>query len=982
VPYGQGVPSVEPTPTAPEDYERVAPTGLEAYKELGQSIKGLGAEIGKSAEFFGQVRADNAFNNYQEQSTKLLYGDPSKKVPGPDGSLIPDTGFMGLRGDVALRQRPQVEQQLDNILKQSRAGLSTPREQLEFDTYSRRLRTNLGERIGSHADEQAKTYYAAVNKQTDTNAQNMIGADPLNEDSFNHSMHDAINARVKQAQLEGAQPGDVLWKQAVNDGTRASWTTRIEAAAARDPATAYKMLQENQSVLGVNYDPLAAKIRPLVADKVLNDRVYKNVQPPAAAGAPAGRPALRLVPPAAAAAPVAGLETSKLSPQYNESIAKHAQDIGAKPADLYAAINYESRFNMNIRGGTGGNYFGLIQFGPKESRQFGVHPGMTFDQQMDSVNKFLVSRGFKPGMGIAEMYSIINAGSLDANGKPRWSASDGRGTIATHVGEIQKNFYPGGAAHVTEATLGPADQKMAIAARGVDTGAPGTVLSKGQVMSDALAFFPDDPEMQRLYISRGDALANEIKTSSALDATEIKQKSDAAANGYMTAILGGTAQPNILGQIANDPNMTWETKESLTRAIESHADDSNVNATASYGTGFWDAYKAVNAPVGDPSRIADIATIFNRAGPGGNLTLAGAQKLATLVNANRKSVDDAAVNRTKLGLLDYAKDKLSFDQDTMVPGAPPLKDPRGRQIFEGTFIPQFEAAYDKWTKEGKDPWQFLTKDNVEKLIGGLRSPREMALAKMQAAEGTVPQGTQLPSPPEGVDPQGWREVMSVPVVVAGAALPLDKWQATIERLAADPTETNKAWFDYHFGPSFTAAFGDQKDRASDVVLDALGISGKQALPPDERPSTGKPAAAAAPSAPAAPGVAAAGEAAGAPPTIFNPLSAAIEGLGGASRERAAAGSRALETPGIGPPTLPPPVPGEPLTAFSPPGGPIPDVLTTMVNHYRQTLKESGKFTAKEIDQMVSDHIDFLRKQPAPAAPEKPSPPYFGGMVRG
>ena len=82
------------------------------------------------------------------------------------------------------------------------------------------------------------------------------------------------------------------------------------------------------------------------------------------------------------------------------------------------------------------------------------------------------------------------------------------------------------------------------------------------------------------------------------------------------------------------------------------------------------------------------------------------------MQSNRKSVADQAVNQAKAGLIAYAKEKLSFDQEALAAGLT-LKDPKGRQIFNATFIPAFEAAFDSWVKSGKDPWQFLTREQVE-----------------------------------------------------------------------------------------------------------------------------------------------------------------------------------------------------------------------------------------------------------------------------
>lgn len=132
----------------------------------------------------------------------------------------------------------------------------------------------------------------------------------------------------------------------------------------------------------------------------------------------------------------------EITPDDVNAIVASAERIGADPRDYIAIMNYESGINPQRWGGAGGNYFGLIQFGGPERQQFGVREGQSIQEQLPSVEGFLKARGFKPGMGLAEMYSIINAGSLDRNGQPRWNASDGNGNVRSHVASIAKSHYP------------------------------------------------------------------------------------------------------------------------------------------------------------------------------------------------------------------------------------------------------------------------------------------------------------------------------------------------------------------------------------------------------------------------------------------------------------------------------------------------------------------------------------------------------------
>lgn len=128
-----------------------------------------------------------------------------------------------------------------------------------------------------------------------------------------------------------------------------------------------------------------------------------------------------------------------------------AQRIGADPVDYATVISYETggKFDPSIRGGAGNRHIGLIQFGPNEQRQYGASQGQTFEEQLPAVERYLTGRGFKPGMGILDLYSTINAGSPG-----RYNASDANnggapGTVADKV-----NQQMGGHRAKAEALLG------------------------------------------------------------------------------------------------------------------------------------------------------------------------------------------------------------------------------------------------------------------------------------------------------------------------------------------------------------------------------------------------------------------------------------------------------------------------------------------------------------------------------------------------
>lgn len=118
-----------------------------------------------------------------------------------------------------------------------------------------------------------------------------------------------------------------------------------------------------------------------------------------------------------------------------DALIASAQRIGADPLDLATAISYETggTFNPGIRGGAGKRHIGLIQFGIPEQQKYGASQDQSFEEQLPAVEGYLTDRGFKPGMGILDLYSTINAGRPG-----RYTASDAGnggapGTVADKV---------------------------------------------------------------------------------------------------------------------------------------------------------------------------------------------------------------------------------------------------------------------------------------------------------------------------------------------------------------------------------------------------------------------------------------------------------------------------------------------------------------------------------------------------------------------
>lgn len=108
--------------------------------------------------------------------------------------------------------------------------------------------------------------------------------------------------------------------------------------------------------------------------------------------------------------------------------------------------------------------FGLIQFGIPEQQRYGVTQRTPAEQQVDAAGRFLVDRGFKPIMGLADLYSAINAGHVGLYGLSDAGNGGAPGTVMDKVTQQM-----GGHRAKAEALLG-----------GGFTPAPAQVRTQGQ----------------------------------------------------------------------------------------------------------------------------------------------------------------------------------------------------------------------------------------------------------------------------------------------------------------------------------------------------------------------------------------------------------------------------------------------------------------------------------------------------------------------
>lgn len=202
--------------------------------------------------------------------------------------------------------------------------------------------------------------------------------------------------------------------------------------------------------------------------------------------------------PAATGVPSGVSGSVDVSPDIKEGIIKTAAAVGIDPVDLATAISYETggTFDPTKAGPVTkhGQHRGLIQFGEPQAAQYGVDWNNPVGSQLGengAVAKYLVASGVKPGMGLLDVYSAINAGAPGLYNRSDAAAGGAPGTVADKVNQQM-------AGHRAKALALFGNQQPAPAAAAINAVAPVQVasLSPDAGMAEAMPMPAATPTMR------------------------------------------------------------------------------------------------------------------------------------------------------------------------------------------------------------------------------------------------------------------------------------------------------------------------------------------------------------------------------------------------------------------------------------------------------------------------------------------------------
>ncbi len=589
-----GVPEVAPDTQAPNDYQRIDTNPAMFGGAIAQSEEKAGAGLSKAGQFYGEVSADHATNQYMSGVRDILGG--TGKADPVTGKI--DTGYYGLTGDEALKQRAPTEQKIDDLRKTIMGGLMTPESQLQFDQYSRRMQAINSEGMERFGNAQYQTWASKTNADAiKTNAEYSAWK-PDDENVASASFDNVLKALVKQSQVDGTQSSPEYVNGLPDKAHAIVAEARMKGLLAQNSPNAKAFFDKNKTILSTSPGYTELDNRVVAQD---GNRVGDLATSQAAQTRQAARPSMG-----------PGVQTAG----YDVFRAQESQGSNTDNQYQIQASTF-ARFKQ------GDEDFNKPADRDAVAKRFIDHledryPGDTARQ---AVAYFSGEGNVNPDLSSPTPW--INGARTDANGK----------TVQSYVSDIQKRV---GSDPVNDSSYLPSLRADAVQ----------------RVMQ-----LTDDPRVQRVALARISQQFTAAQVAADQTRAAKKDASDAAMNRYIGPILSGKATLDMLNHIHNDPALDWEGKENLDKAWLEHANDPD-KAARSFGDGFWGAYKQVTAAEGDPSRIGSIQPLLGRAGPGGDLTLSGVQKLNQIMTEIRTPEGARKTELTKQ-LFKTAEQKIS-----------------------------------------------------------------------------------------------------------------------------------------------------------------------------------------------------------------------------------------------------------------------------------------------------------------------------------
>lgn len=282
-------------------------------------------------------------------------------------------------------------------------------------------------------------------------------------------------------------------------------------------------------------------------------------------------------------------------------------------------------------------------------------------------------------------------------------------------------------------------------------------VSRADALAAVLKETEGNPQLQAAAIKHANQMlaVEQARWAEAQRADLIQKRGMQAAqeeaiNRITTQALIDPTRIDIVRDIANNPFLTGEQKWQMTRNVSAQMQRDDGTDSKTYGPGFWKFYQAIHRPEGDPERITDPSALYAFGGPGGQLTLAGIDKLVGEIKG-RRTPEGEAEGLMKKQFLENARKQISGSNELLH-----IRDPKGDDLYL-RFLAQVLPAYDEARRGGAAPVRLLNPDSPDylgKAIGGFKRPMAewmRDLATSDALAGT-PDATPAATAAKGAEP--------------------------------------------------------------------------------------------------------------------------------------------------------------------------------------------------------------------------------------
>lgn len=404
-------------PVVPVEENRVGIAAISGAKLRAANVSGTGMDaLANGLAKVGQAVGEYAITQdaIQDHADKIYARDLALQYKAEASKRVGE--FKSLMGKNAVSAASDVSGGLTQLARDTRGRASNPRMQAYLDEFLKPAETETMGLVADHSRAQQfefakNTYASGVDL-----AQRDAVANAGNPELQGKAMQDGIDGIDRLSKLLGWDEATVTVKrQTFTSGVHRDVMDRMLAQPDADIDGIAGYLEQHKSQMtSADVESIMRDLqKPMQFRQDYGDftRAVQGVEAPKEGGA---APAQE------------GKGWTKVATDV-------ASAIGLAPSDVAAVMSYETggTFNPNKWGGKNGNYLGLIQFGPDERRKYGIKEGSTQAEWSRAIVGFLTDRGFKKGMGILDLYSTINAGRPG-----KYNASDGNGTVRSHVDKI------------------------------------------------------------------------------------------------------------------------------------------------------------------------------------------------------------------------------------------------------------------------------------------------------------------------------------------------------------------------------------------------------------------------------------------------------------------------------------------------------------------------------------------------------------------